>query len=123
MHFFLLLEQNNLDALTRNGIANAFEGKLSARPERALKIVKNDTSVAVFFVNALSDHFCDYFLGQELKLLLVDFRVLFLSLDWLLALLFLFLLFKQFLQFLLSFLKVLLGSLAYWQAPLDTVVE
>jgi hypothetical protein len=53
----LLLEQDNLDALSRDSVANAFEGKLGAWPEGALKIVEDGSSIAVFFSDSLSDHF------------------------------------------------------------------
>jgi hypothetical protein len=66
--FLLLLEQDNLDALSGDSVANAFEGEFGGRPEGALEVVEDGSSIAVFFSDTLSDHFSEYFLGEELVL-------------------------------------------------------
>ena len=58
-HFLLLLEQDDLDTLSWNSIANAFEGESCARPQRTLEVVEDSTSVAVLLSDALPNHLSD----------------------------------------------------------------
>ena len=122
---FVEVKDDEFDLLLRSGVAHKLNRELLIWPVLASQIVKDGTSVAILFLEALGEHTHEKLLGEVLELLGVEFLLLVFAL--LLSLLFLLLLNKLFLQLCILLFKhfgsLFTESVATLLPEVDKLVE